>query len=309
MTHLSDPPGGGRLVLVLGDQLSFQVSSLAAADPAKDTVLMAEVAEEARYVGHHKKKIAFVFSAMRHFAEDLREAGWTVRYVRLDDGGNSGSLAREVSRALGETTCEEVVITEPGEYRLKSALVDAAIHWRAPLRMLEDTRFVASHSEFEAWASGRKQLRMEFFYREMRRKTGLLMAGDAPEGGRWNFDAENRKPASGGLLMPGLHRTKPDRITEEVLSLVETRFDGNFGTLRPFWFAVTRAGALASLEHFIEHALPQFGDFQDAMLDGERFLYHSVLSLYLNAGLLDPLEVCRAVEAAYHAGHAPLNAV
>ncbi|MEM9371730.1 MAG: cryptochrome/photolyase family protein, partial [Pseudomonadota bacterium] len=294
---------------LLGDQLSLKMSSLASANRETDVVLMAEVAEEAGYVPHHKKKIAFLFSAMRHFARELDAWGWKVRYVRLDDPENSGSLSGEIARALEVIDAGEVVLSEPGEHRLKTELSDWARNEAIELSILEDDRFIASHFEFRDWASGRKQLRMEYFYREMRRKTGILMSGDGPEGGQWNFDAENRKPANGDLFMPRPHRTVPDPITEDVLALVEARFCGHFGTLRPFWFAVTREGAMEALEHFVQAALPSFGDYQDAMLEGERFLYHSVLAQYVNCGLLDPLEVCRRVERAYYEGHAPLNAV
>ncbi|MEM9145813.1 MAG: cryptochrome/photolyase family protein [Pseudomonadota bacterium] len=309
MTDPYPSPAGGALILVLGDQLSETLPSLAAGDPSRDVVLMAEVAEEAAYVPHHKKKIAFLFAAMRHFAETLEAAGWRVRYVRLDDPENSGSLAGEVARALGQLTLGAVRMTEPGEHRLKHALSGWAEAAGIKLEMLEDTRFVATHQEFRDWAAGRKQLRMEYFYREMRRKTGLLMAGDQPEGGKWNFDQENRKPANGDLFMPVPLASQNDGITVEVLDLVEARFAGHFGALRPFWFAVTRAHALRALEHFVETALAGFGDYQDAMLEGERYLYHSVLAQYINAGLLGPLEVCQRVERAYYDGLAPLNAV
>ena len=294
-----------KIILVLGDQLSPDLSSLRAGDSQRDIVLMAEVADEASYVPHHKKKLAFIFSAMRHFADELRGQGWTLRYTRLDDPDNSGSLASELSRACRDLIRSEVLVTEPGEYRLKTALEDWA---DGTLDLLPDTRFLASHSEFRAWAEGRKQLRMEYFYRDMRRKTGLLMAGDTPEGGQWNFDAENRKPLKADLFIPHPHRVTQDTTTQEVLHLVQTRFPENFGTLAPFWFAVTRQAAEAAMDHFISEALPKFGDYQDAMLEGQAFLYHSVLALYLNAGLLDPLDICRRVEGAYYAGHAPLNA-
>jgi len=150
---------------------------------------------------------------------------------------------------------------------------------------------------------------MEFFYREMRCSMGLLMDGGKPEGGRWNFDAENRKSASSGLCMPEVLSFEPDRITREVLDLVGTRFGNHFGDLEPFWFAVTRADAERAFAHFLENALPRFGDYQDAMLAREKFLYHSVASLYLNIGFLDPLAMCRRAEAEYRAGRAPLNAV
>ncbi len=297
-----------NLILVLGDQLSQNMSSLQIGSRGEDTILMAEVLEEATYVRHHKKKLAFMFSAMRHFAEQLREAGWQVCYTCLDDPENTGSLGGEVRRAIESLAPARVLVTEPGEARLIQALRDWSRSWGVPFELLDDTRFIATHREFEAWADGRKQLRMEYFYREMRRKTGLLMEGDQPEGGKWNFDSENRKPARGDLFMPRPHRVEPDPTTRKVLDMVDTRFEAHFGTLHPFWFAVTREDALAALANFVKEALPQFGDYQDAMLEGERFLYHSVLSQYINAGLLEPLEVCRAVESAYRDGLAPLNA-
>ncbi len=309
MTGQSTKDTAAGLVLVLGDQLSMNLAGLRHANLDRDVVLMAEVSGEATYVAHHQKKIAFCLSAMRHHAEVLAAAGWRVRYVYLDDPDNTGSICGEVARAVDALSARTVTITEPGEFRLKSALSDLAPQLEADLVVLDDDRFICSHEEFRGWADGRKQLRMEYFYREMRRKTGLLMSGDKPEGGQWNYDADNRKPASGDLFLPKPFRASPDAITNAVLDLVEERFADHFGMLRPFWFAVTSAGAEAALEHFVEVALPGFGDYQDAMLEGERFLYHSVLSQYINCGLLGPLEVCRRVERAYYEGAAPLNAV
>lgn len=309
MTNQPPARTSGRLILVLGDQLSLTLSALRDADKDRDVILMAEVAEEASYVPHHKKKIAFLFSAMRHHADLLRRNGWTVRYVLLDDNDNKGTLPNQLRHELATTDLSQVVMTEPGEYRLKQGLRDWAAQKGVPLDMREDTRFVCTHAEFRTWTQGRKQLRMEYFYREMRRKTGLLMNGDAPEGGKWNYDAENRKSAKGDLFMPQPRHVSPDGITKDVSTLVSARFAKNFGSLEPFWLAVTRDDALAALEHFAQTALPQFGDYQDAMLTDEPFLYHSVLAQYLNAGLLEPLEICRRVERAYYDGDAPLNAV
>lgn len=297
------------LILVLGDQLSPNIASLNTSDQARDVVLMAEVADEATYVSHHKKKLAFVFSAMRHHAEKLKASGWRVRYIRLDDPDNTGSICGEVMRAVQDLSAKKLRVVEPGEYRLKSSLATLTDQAGIELTMMEDDRFICSHAEFRDWAEGRKQLRMEFFYREMRRKTGLLMSGNKPEGGRWNFDAENRKPARSDLFMPRPLSVEPDALTEEVLALVENKFAENFGKLRPFRLAVTAEGAHEAMECFVEQALPRFGDYQDAMLEGEPFLYHSVLAQYINAGLLNPLAVCRRVERAYYDGHAPLNAV
>ncbi|MGR3272586.1 cryptochrome/photolyase family protein [Thalassococcus profundi] len=294
-----------RLVLVLGDQLSEDLSALKAADRDGDIVVMAEVMTEAEYVEHHPKKIALIFAAMRKFAARMRDDGWDVRYSELDDTENAGSIPGELLRRAEETGAEEVLVTRPGEWRLIAALEDMPLR----LRMLGDDRFIASLEEFEDWAKGRKALRMEYFYREMRRKTGFLMDGDKPEGGQWNFDHDNRKPAPDEVDFGGPMQFTPDETVEAVLDLVEARFGDSFGTLRPFHFATDQGQARRALAHFIKHALPKFGDLQDAMLRDNRFLYHALISPYLNIGLLSPMEVCEAAEAAYRDGHAPINAV
>ncbi|MEM1313693.1 MAG: cryptochrome/photolyase family protein [Pseudomonadota bacterium] len=296
-----------RVLLVLGDQLTPTVAALARGDRARDVVLMAEVREEATYVPHHRKKLAFLFSAMRHFAEELREAGWRVDYVRLDDPENAGSLAGEARRALERHGAAGLVATEPGEWRLRSAMEGWEAALGRPVKVLRDDRFLASQDAFAAWAEGRKQLRMEYFYREMRRAHGVLMEGDKPAGGKWNYDHDNRKPPKAGLAYPEVPRFQTDAVTREVLELVEG-FDGGWGDLSPFWFAVTRAEAEAAAERFFAEALPRFGDYQDAMVSGQAFLFHSVISLYLNAGLLEPLALCRRAEAEWREGRAPLNA-
>ncbi|WP_397542866.1 cryptochrome/photolyase family protein [Roseovarius salis] len=292
-----------RLVPVLGDQLSHELSALRAADKVRDVVVMAEVVDETTYVPHHPKKIALVLSAMRHFAEELRADGWTVAYTRLDEPGATRSIVGELMRRGQVHGTSEVLATTPGEWRLVEALDDAPLS----VTQLPDDRFVASLEEFDAWAEGRKELRMEYFYREMRRKTGLLMDGDKPAGGKWNFDHDNRKPAADDMLRAKPMQFTPDAVTEEVLELVEARFGNNFGTLRPFHCAVTREQALQALDHFARYLLPDFGPYQDAMLAGDKFLHHSLLSAYLNIGLLNPVEICTRVEAELKAGHVPLN--
>jgi deoxyribodipyrimidine photolyase-related protein len=296
------------LVLILGDQLSDTLSSLRGRDPAHTVVLMAEVMGEATYVRHHRKKIVLVLAAMRHFAAGLTAAGWRVDFIRLDDRDNTGTLGGELERAVRRHGASAVYLTEPGEWRLKLEADGWAATLGVPVTLLEDDRFLASHADFEAWAEGRKALRMEFFYREMRRRTGLLMEGEAPTGGRWNFDAENRAPPAGDLFLPEPLRHDLDAVTREVLDLVAQRFPDGFGSLDDFRFAVTREQALASLACFVETALPGFGDDQDGMLAASPYLHHAVLSPYLNIGLLSPLEVCQAVEAAWRAGRVPLNA-
>jgi deoxyribodipyrimidine photolyase-related protein len=297
------------LRVILGDQLSATLPSLQSVTP-NDTILMCEVMAEATYVPHHPKKIAFLFAAMRHFAAELAAGGLTVRYVKLDDPGNTGDFAGEIKRAISATAAEEVVITEPGEYRVLQLLQALRDEIDIPLSILPNTRFLCSINEFKAWAGDKKQLRMEFFYREMRRRYKILLEKDgAPTGGEWNFDKENRKSPPKGLAGPKRISHSKDDITHQVLDLVERRFANHFGTLKPFHYAVTREEALIELDHFITHLLPHFGDYQDAMVAGEPYLYHSLLSSYLNAGLLLPLEVCQMAESAYRTGAAPLNAV
>ncbi len=292
-----------KLILVLGDQLSDGLSAIQAGDPALDVVVMAEVMAEGTSVPHHPQKVALILSAMRKFAIHLRGQGWRVAYSKLDDPDNSQSLGGEVLRRAAEVGAAEVIATHPGEWRV----VDLVQALPLQVTLLPDDRFLCSHAEFAAWAEGRKALRMEYFYREMRRKTGLLMDGDKPAGGEWNFDHDNRKPAAADLFRKAPLRFAPDRVTEGVLTLVAARFP-HFGSLLPFEWATDRAGALQALAHFVAHALPRFGDEQDAMLAGDATLSHALISPYLNLGLLEPMEVCRAVEAEYRAGRVPINA-
>ena len=297
------------LRFVLGDQLNRDVSSLRGLDPATDIVLMVEVAEETSYVGHHKQKIALILSAMRHFAAGLEGEGVRVDYVRLDDPANSGSFSGELARALARHAVDRVIVTEPGEYRVWEMMRGWAALTGLAVEIREDDRFLCSRGRFARWAEGRKSYRMEFFYREMRRETGLLMEGGEPVGGRWNFDAENRKALPAGVRPPACVAHSPDAITREVIDLVVRRFPDHVGDLAPFRWAVTREEALADLADFVARRLPSFGDYQDAMKRGEPFLFHALLSTSLNLGLLTAREVCMAAEAAWRAGHAPLHAV
>ena len=300
---------GPVLIPVLGDQLSQGLASLAQSDPADSIVLMMEVRDEASHVRHHKAKIALIFSAMRHFAEELRTAGWTVDYIPLDEAQNTGSFSGELTRAIGRHRPRLVRAVRASEWRVEEEMR----HWETrlglPVELVEDDRFVCSRAEFAGWARGRREWRMEYFYREMRRKTGLLMEGDHPEGGRWNFDQENRSGPEPGLRGPSLPVFATDAVTSDVLALVEREFPGHFGSLAAFNWPVTASEAEAAADAFIAERLPHFGQWQDAMVRGEDFLFHAVLSPAINLGLLDPLDLCRRAEAAYRKGKAPLAAV
>ena len=297
-----------KLRLILGDQLSESISSLKNCNKDTDVILLCEVWDEAIYVKHHKKKIAFLFSAMRHFAQLLKKQGCNVEYTTLDNPENAGSLNGEVKRILSKYSFTSVVVTHPGEYRVLTDIKRLQDELEIPVEIREDDRFLCSYDEFSSWALDKKQLRMEYFYRQMRKKYYILMDGDEPTGGKWNYDAENRKPPKDGLTLQPPYVGKVDDITQEVISLVLKYFDNHFGDVEPFYFAVTRTDALKVLDKFIEQRLTHFGDYQDAMIQGEPWMYHSHISFYLNCGLLLPLECVRAVEKAYHQGKAPLNA-
>ncbi len=299
----------GALRLILGDQLSDGLSSLTDLDPARDVVLMAEVMDEATYVRHHKQKLVLVFSAMRQFAERLRARGVAVRYVRLGDPDATPSLNGEVLRALEATASSRVIVTEPGEWRLRAAFDDLAHVAPVPLEIRPDTRFICDHAAFETWAGARSELRMEFFYREMRRKTGLLMDDGEPAGGRWNFDPENRKRPPKGLTPPDRTTIAPNPVTRATMDEVAARFPDNFGALDAFGYATNAEEAEIVLADFLARCLPLFGDFQDFMRAGEPFMWHGHISAAMNLGLLDPLEVCRRAEIEWRSGRAPLNAV
>ena len=297
------------LRVILGDQLNHDIATLDDCDRTRDIVLMMEVADETTYVRHHKQKIALILAAMRHFVAELVAGGYQVDYVRLDDAANTGSLTGEVTRAVARHRPDRIVLTNPSEYRVLIMAQGWAASCALPVELREDTRFFCSQARFARWADGRKTFRMEFFYREMRRESGLLMDGATPAGGDWNFDSENRKRLPTGKHLPKRHRFAPDALTAEVLALVATRFADHFGDLDNFGWPVTRQDALAALAHFISDCLPSFGDYQDAMKSGAPFMYHALLAPALNIGLLTARELCDAAVAAWQAGHAPLNAV
>ena len=297
------------LRLILGDQLSHQIASLRDINIDTDIVLMAEVSAEVTYVKHHKRKIAFLFAAMRHFAEELRRAGTNVIYRRLDDQNNGGSLESELKQVIASRKISKLVLTMPGEYRLMETMRSWQSTLDVAVELREDDRFLCSLDKFNKWADGRRQLRMDFFYRDMRRDHNVLMDGGEPVGGKWNFDSDNREPPVAGMVIPPPLQFVPDKITNDVLALVSERCADHFGDLDDFGFAVTREQALAVLDHFVDQRLNNFGKYQDSMILDEPWVYHSHIGFYLNAGLLLPAEVISAAETAYHGGHVPLNSV
>ena len=300
-----------HLVIVLGDQLDAQSSALQGFDATQDVVWMAEVDQESTHVWSAKQRIAVFLSAMRHFADDLCTRGLPLHYTRLDAPGNGGSLHGELDRAIAQLHPTALVLTAPGDWRVLQSLRAVAKQHGMALDLRDDTHFFSTVREFAAHAAGRKQLRLEYWYRELRQRHGILMDGKEPAGGQWNFDADNREAfgKAGPQNLPPPSRFAPDRITQEVIALVNIRFASHPGSLQHFGWPVTRPQALSALQAFIAQRLPLFGQYEDAMWAGEAWLYHSHLSCALNLKLLNPREVVQAAEDAYRSGHAPLAAV
>ena len=299
------------LRLVLGDQLDARSAIFEDFDPAQDALLMTEAAEEATYVAQHKKRIALFFSAMRHFAEEQRAAGRPILYNRLDAENAPQTLSEGLARAVTRLKPARVLVVQPGEYRVLHGLRSRAGQLGLEIEILEDRHFLTRPEDFQSLREGRKRFIMEDFYRAQRKRTGWLMEGDDPVGGRWNFDKENRKPfgREGPGLVPRRARFEPDAITSDVLKLVEARFSDAPGKLDGFDEPVTAEQAREALADFIDNRLASFGDYQDAIATGQTTLYHARLSAAMNLKLLDPRDACLAAICAWEEGRAPLNAV
>lgn len=314
-----------NLLICLGDQLDPESALLTTADPAQDCIWMAELTGEATHVPSHKARIVLFLSAMRHFAENRRAAGWQVYYRTLQTEpavtGFTEALQPE-NTVTGFTEAlltdlvvlrpQRVRVLQPGEFRVVQPLQEACARGHVPLDILEDTHFFASLADFRHWAAGRKQLRLEYYYRELRRRHGVLLeAGGEPSGGRWNFDPENRGafPPGGPVNLPAPLAFPPDALTRQVCITVESRFAGHPGQLADFAWPVTPEQAEQALQDFLEHRLPGFGTFQDALWTGEPWLYHSRLAAAMNLKLLPARRVVALAEQAYRDGRAPLAAV
>ncbi len=300
-----------RLVIVLGDQLDLEAAAFDGFDATCDAVWMAEVTEEATHVWSSKPRIALFLAAMRHFAQALRARGRTVHYTLIDDPGNRASLGAELSRALAALDPTELRMTAPGDWHVLQQLRQAAAAAGLLLHIDPDRHFFTTVAEFAAHARGRKALRLEIFYREARRRHGVLMDGDQPAGGRWNFDADNRRSfgADGPSGLQPPRSFAPDALTAAVLQQVERLFPGHPGGLGHFDWPVTREQALLALDDFIDQRLAGFGRWQDALWPEQPWLWHSRLSAALNLKLLGAREVVERAEQAWRAGRAPLAAV
>jgi deoxyribodipyrimidine photolyase-related protein len=299
-------------VLVLGDQLNADSAAFDDFDAEHDAVLMVEAKHEATYVPQHKHRLMLFFSAMRHFRDELRERGFTVHYSALDDRKNRGSFGAEVPRWVHKTRAKQLVVAHPGDYRVRAELRGALRGKDCALDIRPDRHFLCTEEQFEEFAGGRRSLLMESFYRGMRRRHEVLLEPDGgPVGGKWNYDAENRDTFGKG----GPPDIKPPRsfrwddTTEAVAALVERQFPESPGSTQSFDYPVGASQARAALGDFVRHRLAGFGRYQDAMVTGQPYLYHSRLSSSLNLHLLDPRGAIEKALEAYENKQAPLNSV
>lgn len=287
-----------RLVLILGDQLDLNGSALKNFNFETDEVLMVESTPEAQYVWSHKAKIALFLSAMRHFAKSLKELNYSLTYVQ----GSPLSIVEALKNKVIQDRITHLICVEPGEWRLKQQIEKLAKELDLQLDMREDDHFFCSHQEFIAWTAGKKELRLEYFYRLMRKTHHILVDADGnPEGGQWNFDQDNRKPYSkkGPGIIDEPIMFEPDSITQEVIAFVKTAYASHPGSLEEFRWPVNRPQALDALNYFVEYRLRNFGVYQDAMWTDTPYGWHSILSSSLNLKLLNPREVISAVLAAW----------
>lgn len=305
-----------NLILIFGDQLDRDSAVFDEFDSDRDAIWMAEVDEEATHVWCHKLRIAFFFAALRHFRDDQLSRGRTVHYTELprrpsDDRGKS--FADVLRKDIHIHHPERLVVVRPGDHRVLCMIQSVANEQDVELELREDRHFYGSVEDFNDWADQRHGLVLENFYRDQRRRFDVLMQEDgSPTGGSWNFDADNRESFGRDgppMQMKAPRRFRPDDTTRAVVELVEHRFADHPGSLDHFDLPVNRDDALALLRDFVEHRLPDFGTWEDAMWTDEAFLFHSRLSAAMNVKLISPRECVDKAVAAYDDGDAPLNSV
>jgi deoxyribodipyrimidine photolyase-related protein len=290
-------------IWILGDRLTTKQLSLQNNQDHKQQtqIILIESGNYARQRPYHQQKLVLVWSAMRHFAAELQADGWQVTYKIATD------FVTPLQDWIKEYQITELQITTPCDRPFLKLIENLDLNCK--LTFLADNHFLWSQEDFTNWAKSRKKLLMEDFYREGRRKFNILMDGKKPVGGKWNYDQENRKPPNKKFDTPTPLTFQPDTITQEVIAWIKQEKFSDYGKIEPFHWAVTRQQAQQVLTHFIQSSLPQFGTYQDAMLTGEYTLWHSLISPYLNLGLLEPMEVIDAVETAYYQQELPLNSV
>ena len=289
-----------KLRLILGDQLNIDHSWFKESNENVLYVLM-EVREETDYTQHHIQKVTGIFAAMRKFNQIIESKGIKSIYLKLSDEKNKQSVPANLSALIGEFDIEEVEYQEPDEYRLDTLLEEWSKGIEIPVRKVSTEHFFTSREMVGELFRNKKAYLMETFYREMRKRTGLLMKGQEPEGGKWNYDPTNRKK------LPKDHQPPPpllfDHDLSDIVHMIREHGVSTLGNIDPehYSWPIDREEALNLLKYFCEHLLLHFGDFQDALTSKSWTLYHSRLSFAMNLKLISPKEVCDAVESTFRA--------
>jgi deoxyribodipyrimidine photolyase-related protein len=296
-----------RWIYVPYDRLHDGVGPLAETRAEDAIVVLMESRAKGTRRPYHKKKLTLVLSAMRHFALEQAERGCRVVY-----GQSAASFGEGLLELQAKWGWNELVVNRPAERELRVEL-KAAKEAGLRIRAVSDTAWLSTREDFENVFSkdalkkpGQRRYLMDTFYRAMRKKSGLLMRGGKPVGDKFSFDAENRKPYRGEIPVPQRPTFPPDAITLEVMAMIEERHPEHFGKIEGFDLAVTRADAEKSWAFALEHLLPHFGPYEDAMHTDEPDLFHSMTSPQLNLTLLRPRRLVEDVAEAFEAGAIPL---
>ncbi|MDX1976126.1 MAG: cryptochrome/photolyase family protein [Pseudanabaenaceae cyanobacterium bins.68] len=288
-------------LLILPDQLNLSKFSISLLE-SSPLLIWIESFAYASFIPHHRQKLTYMLSAQRHFVVECASQGYEVLNIF-----SQGTYGAAIAQLLGDNPHLQLTYMQPSEWDTRQDLEQVAQTFSSRMQVIPNSFFLADLAQFKGKIA--KGYRLETFYRQLRKSTGWLMAGDHPIGGKWNYDQQNRKKLPKGIPIPEIKFYPPDQITQEVIDLVAQLFPDHFGELDNFGYAVTRAQALALATQFVQERLSKFGDYEDAIAQGQPFLFHSVLSLYLNNGLLLPEELCQQAIAAYDQGNAPLNSV
>jgi len=280
--------------LILGDQLNQNHSWFSNVND-DITYVIAEMSQETDYVKHHIQKVVAFFLAMRSFRDDLSQKGHRFIYYKLNDKNNPQDLAQIILNTIKETNAEKFEYQLPDEYRLDKQLQKICSSLSIDTDSFDTEHFYTTRYELKEFYTGKKQMVMESFYRMMRKKHGIMVTNDQPEGGKWNYDQSNRNKWKGKTPIP-----KEKEFSKNVDEIVQMLHDKNvetFGNIDAIEFPwpVTREECLNTLDYFCNELLPHFGDYQDAMHTDEKFLFHSRLSFAMNAKILAPNEVINTV--------------
>lgn len=286
-----------KTLWLFGNQLSINSEGFSHINRKEDMILLIEAKSRALWKDYHKKKLVLIFSAMRHFGEELREQGYRVDYRQTD------SFQEGWDQHKRECQPDEVILHLPTDWMMRQLLVK----WEAKQKteglkvsFFEEPFFLVKAHDWQTFLPSNKAWKLDPIYRKLRKQFSILMEDEKPIGGKWSYDSENRKPPKQGLSFVQPLFFLPDKQTEEVIAYVDQAFPENPGTTDHFNLPVTSQQSKEALTHFIQTRLATFGDYQDAMLEGEPYMSHSLISSAMNIGLLNPLEVIHQAEEAFH---------